>query len=98
MARQASRRKSPSRSRPTTLLGRSALRLMSGISERQLVLWEHEQLIIPVTTPRAEPSAEPLYDARALRRARLIRTLAEDLEVNLAGIDVILHLLDQITE
>jgi DNA-binding transcriptional MerR regulator len=98
MARPASRRKTPNSSRRTTLLGRSALRLMSGISERQLVLWEHEQLIAPVTTLRAEPSAEPLYDTRALRRARLIRTLAEDLEVNLAGIDVILHLLDQITE
>ena len=37
-----------------------------------------------------------VHDAAALRRVRLIRTLAEDLEVNLAGIDVILHLLDQI--
>jgi len=98
MARPASRRKTPNSLRRNTLLGRSALRLMSGISERQLVLWEHEQLIAPVTTPQAEPSAEPLYDILALRRARLIRTLAEDLEVNLAGIDVILHLLDQITE
>jgi DNA-binding transcriptional MerR regulator len=70
---------------------------MTGVSERQLLLWEHEDLIEPVTQPSTEGVArEPLYDAAALRRVRLIRTLAEDLEVNLAGIDVILHLLDQI--
>ena len=40
---------------------------------------------------------EPLYDASTLQRARLIRTLAEELEVNLPGIDVILHLLDQMS-
>ena len=39
--------------------------------------------------------AEPLYDRGALRRVRVIRTLAEELDVNLPGIDVILHLLDQ---
>lgn len=33
--------------------------------------------------------------ASALRRARLIRTLAEELEVNLPGIEVILRLLDE---
>jgi chaperone modulatory protein CbpM len=83
--------------RQTTLLGRSALCLMTGVSERQLLLWEHEQLIEPVAPPATKDIAsEPLYDAAALRRVQLIRTLAEELEVNLAGIDVILHLLDQI--
>lgn len=96
MARQASRKRTPHTGRQTTLLGRSALCLMSGISERQLILWEHEELIVPVPALAADHPGEPLYDASALRRARLIRTLAEELEVNLAGIDVILHLLDQI--
>ena len=94
MARRAARKGTTNAGRQTTLLGRSALCLMSGISERQLLLWEHEQLIEPVAPPYA--AGEPLYDAAALRRARLIRTLAEELEVNLAGINVILHLLDQI--
>jgi len=97
MARRVARKRVTNPDRPTTLLGRSALCLMSGISERQLLLWEHEQLIEPVTTPYADGPGEPLYDAAALRRARLIRTLAEELEVNLAGIDVILHLLEQLT-
>jgi len=38
---------------------------------------------------------EPLYAPQTLRRARLIRTLAEELEVNLPGIDIILNLLDR---
>jgi len=96
MARQVSRKRTTAAGPRTTLLGRSALCLMSGISERQLILWEHEELIEPVATPYAGRPGEPLYDATALRRARLIRTLAEELEVNLAGIDVILHLLDQL--
>jgi DNA-binding transcriptional MerR regulator len=95
MARQSVRKKLTATSRQTTLVGRSALCLMTGISESQLILWEHEQLIEPVVTPYTDSSGEPLYDATALRRAQLIRTLAEDLEVNFAGIDVILNLLDQ---
>jgi DNA-binding transcriptional MerR regulator len=97
MARRTTHSRTTGARQQTTLLGRSALRLMSGVSERQLLLWEHEQLIVPVIPPSVEDaSREPLYDATVLRRVRLIRTLAEDLEVNLAGIDVILHLLDQI--
>jgi DNA-binding transcriptional MerR regulator len=77
------------------LFGRSALRLLSGVSERQLVLWEHERWIEPIDYDDAEEADEPLYDATALRRVCLIRTLAEELEVNLPGIDVILHLLER---
>jgi DNA-binding transcriptional MerR regulator len=77
------------------LIGRSALRLLSGVSEHELVLWEREQWIEPVDYDASGDAAEPLYDAAALRRVRLIRTLADELEVNTPGIDVILHLLDQ---
>ncbi len=44
---------------------------------------------------RARGRIEALYDEDALRRVRVIRTLAEELEVNIPGIGVILHLLDQ---
>jgi DNA-binding transcriptional MerR regulator len=94
VARRPGQKRSSKSIRRTTLIGRSALRLMSGISERQLLLWEQEELIEPVYLADAV-AEEPLYDTSALRRARLIRTLAEDLEVNLPGIDVILNLLDQ---
>src|SRR5258708_32837015 len=75
------------------LVSRSAFCAMCGISERQLALWEQEDLLAPV---RIEQSAEPLYDRNALRRARVIRTLDEELEVNLPGIGVILNLLDRL--
>src|ERR1700687_6214218 len=75
------------------LVSRSAFCAMCGISERQLALWEQEDLLAPV---RIEQSAEPLYDRDALRRARVIRTLDEELEVNLPGIGVILNLLDRL--
>jgi DNA-binding transcriptional MerR regulator len=50
---------------------------------------------VPSTTSEIDGRREPLYDASALKRARVIRTLAEELEVNLPGIGVILNLLDQ---
>ena len=44
---------------------------------------------------RESGQREALYTQDALRRARVIRTLADELEVNIPGIGVILHLLDQ---
>ena len=74
-------------------MSRAAFCVLAGITESQLRLWEHEQLLAPVESR----GPEPLYAAATLRRARIIRTLAEELDVNLPGIDVILHLLDQMT-
>ena len=48
------------------------------------------EFITPVTVGDSEGNAEPLYDREALRRARVIRTLEEELDVNLPGIGVIL--------
>ena len=75
------------------LISRTAFRMIAGISDAELAVWEREQFIVPVD--QANTLGEPLYDRSALRRARLIRTLAEELDVNLPGIEVILHLLDQ---
>jgi len=78
-----------------TLVSRAVLCTLSGVSERQLALWEREELIAPARIDELAGRREPLYDASALQRVRLIRTLGEELDVNLPGIDVILHLLDQ---
>lgn len=93
MKRRATRSRIDAARRETVLFGRSALRLMTGVSERQLSFWEEERWIAPVAGADLN---EPLYDAATLQRIRVIRTLAEELEVNQPGIDVILHLLDQI--
>lgn len=77
------------------LVSRSAFIAMTGISERQLATWEQEDLLAPIRIEQHDRRAEPLYDRSALNRARVIRTLAEELEVNIPGIGVILHLLDQ---
>jgi DNA-binding transcriptional MerR regulator len=93
--RRSSRNRTARNGGQVTFVSRTALCSLSGISERELILWEREELIAPVTMTRLAGRTEPLYDASTLQRARLIRTLAEELEVNLPGIDVILHLLDQ---
>jgi DNA-binding transcriptional MerR regulator len=68
---------------------------MCGITERELAMWEREDLLAPSQVSDINGESEPLYDREALHRVRVIRTLAEELEVNLPGIGVILHLLDQ---
>jgi hypothetical protein len=89
--RQAGRRSSGG----TALVSRDAFCVLSGVSERELTMWEHEALLAPERVVELDGRQEPLYASATLRRARLIRTLADDLEVNLPGIDIILNLLDR---
>jgi hypothetical protein len=79
----------------TALVSRDALCVLSGVSERELAMWEQEALLAPARVVVRDGRSEPLYASETLRRARLIRTLADELEVNLPGIDIILNLLDQ---
>jgi DNA-binding transcriptional MerR regulator len=95
MARRTTHSRGPRSGRQVTLVTRSALCVLSGISERRLKVWEREELIVPAMVSDADGVAEPLYDRDALRRARVIRTLEEELDVNLPGIGVILNLLEQ---
>ncbi|HEY1851912.1 MAG TPA: chaperone modulator CbpM [Candidatus Binataceae bacterium] len=95
MARRISRTRTSRTSRHVTLVSRHAFCFLSGISERQLEVWEREDFIRPARFGDSTTGNEPLYDREALRRARVIRTLQEDLDVNLPGIDVILNLLEQ---
>jgi hypothetical protein len=78
-----------------TLVSRDAFCVLSGVSERELAMWEHEELVAPARVVVVDGRRELLYASETLRRARLIRTLADELEVNLPGIDIILNLLDQ---
>ena len=97
MAAQRKTRRKPSRpNAPMVFYTRSVLCGLCDISERELALWEAEQLVAPARLLEHKNSLEPLYDRAAMQRIRLIRTLADDLEVNLPGIEVILHLLAQL--
>ena len=79
-----------------TLVTRKVLCEMTGITVQQLAVWEYEELIAPRRVGEIEGRAEPLYDRAALRRARVIRSLLEELGVNLPGIGIILNLLDRL--
>jgi DNA-binding transcriptional MerR regulator len=76
-------------------MSRTVFCKVGGISERELTTWEREDLLAPVRVEQVRGRVEALYDREALRRVRVIRTLAEELDVNIPGIGVILHLLDQ---
>jgi DNA-binding transcriptional MerR regulator len=95
MARRTSNSMRRSSRGGRVLLSRTVLCTVTGASERQLAVWEHEDLITPARIEEIDGQSEPLYDRAALERIRIIRTLAEELEVNLPGIGVILHLLDR---
>jgi DNA-binding transcriptional MerR regulator len=76
---------------------RSVLCGLCGVTESELALWESEELVAPARLLEHGHRFEPLYDEASVRRIRLIRTLADELEVNVPGISVILHLLEQIS-
>lgn len=82
--------------RVPTFLSRRALCRLADITEGQLRIWEQEELIAPARIVELDGDREPLYSRKVLERIRLIRTLAEELEINLPGIEVILNLLDRL--
>jgi len=74
-------------------------RMISWVAEKYNVhpqtlrLWEREGLICP---SRSQGNTR-LYDDRACERLEAILTLTRDLGVNLAGVEIILNLKDQIS-
>jgi chaperone modulatory protein CbpM len=63
----------------------------SGLQVQTLEFWLEQQWIIP-----EEGAAGEAYSDRDIARAHLIQDLKTDFGVNDEGIDVILHLMDQV--
>lgn len=63
----------------------------SGIEVQVLELWLEQRWLVP-----EEAEAGLLFSEAELARAHLIRQLKDDLGANDEGIDVILHLVDQL--
>jgi chaperone modulatory protein CbpM len=63
----------------------------SGLEGETLQFWLERQWIIP-----EETSAGASFSDRDVARARLIRDLKGDFGVNDEGVDVVLHLMDQL--
>jgi MerR family transcriptional regulator/heat shock protein HspR len=74
--------------------------MISAVAERfdihpqTLRLYEREGLI----TPARSAGNTRLYDERSIRRLETILTLTRDLGVNLAGVEVILNMKEQLEE
>lgn len=83
--------------REKVLITRTVLCSLGGISEGELAVWEREEFLAPARIERTDGASEALYDRAALERIRIIRSLERDLEVNLPGIGVVLHLLDRLS-
>ena len=96
-SRSRTSRRRPARAHQPAYLTREALRALAHITEDQLRVWEFEELITHSTMVEIEGHREPVYSQATLQRIRTIVSLSEDLGVNLSGIGVILHLLDQMT-
>lgn len=63
-------------------------------SEEHVIAWVIEGALEPI----GESPQEWRFTGPSLRRARLARSLASDLEVNAAGVALALDLLDEIAE
>jgi chaperone modulatory protein CbpM len=63
----------------------------AGLQVQTLELWLEQRWLIP-----QQSSAGTNFSDMDVARARLIRDLKDDFGVNDAGVDVILHLLDQL--
>jgi len=73
------------------MISRQEFLLRARVDETTLTAWIDEEWIIPGST-----AAEPEFAEVDLARAELIRDLKRDLDVNDAGIGVILNLVDQV--
>lgn len=81
----------PRRKRDRRFVLISAVAERYGIHPQTLRLYEREGLITPV---RSEGNTR-LYDDEAMRRLETILTLTRDLGVNLAGVEVILNMREE---
>jgi MerR family transcriptional regulator/heat shock protein HspR len=67
---------------------------MLGLNAQALRHYERSGLL----EPNRSKGNIRLYSVREVERARRIKTLIEDMGVNLAGVEIILRLMDQIQE
>jgi len=63
----------------------------SGVRVQTLEFWIEQEWLIPDQTPTG-----PTFTEVEVARARLIQDLTSNLGVNEEGVDIILHLMDQI--
>jgi chaperone modulatory protein CbpM len=73
------------------IMNRQQFLTSSGLHVRTLEFWLEQRWLIPTETP-----AGTAFSDGDLARAHLIRDLKSDFGINDEGVDVILHLIDQL--
>lgn len=67
--------------------------LLTGVSVRQLVRYEQARLVLPLRR-----GSERYYRESDLGRIRRVRRMQRDLGINMAGIEVVLRLTEELAE
>jgi chaperone modulatory protein CbpM len=73
------------------MLKRTEFMTQLSIDEQTLETWLAQEWIVPVRA-----ASDDAFTEADVARARLIKDLIEDLGVNRPGVDIALHLLDQL--
>ncbi len=73
------------------IMNKQEFLITSGLEGGTLQLWIDQEWLIP-----QETDAGPTFSDRDVARARLIQDLKRDFGVNDEGVDVVLHLVDQL--
>ncbi len=90
-------RKRPQTASPTTVIySITTVSKLVNIHSRTIVKYEQLGLIKEEWIVVEEASRQRCYMPEAVERIRKIKSLTTDLGVNLAGVEVILHLLEQL--
>jgi chaperone modulatory protein CbpM len=72
-------------------MNKQEFQISCGLQRQTLELWLEQKWLVPEDTAEGQSFRDV-----DIARARLIRDLKDDLHVNDEGVDVILHLLDQL--
>ena len=73
------------------IMNKKEFQITSGVEGPTLKLWIDQEWLIPGDSPGG-----PTFSAADVARARLIQGLKHDFGVNDEGIDLVLHLVDQL--
>jgi chaperone modulatory protein CbpM len=73
------------------IVSKLELLALTGVPSQTLNLWLQEEWLMPIDT-----GDEAVFSERDVARALLIKDLNDDMGINVAGIDIVLSLIDQL--
>lgn len=73
------------------IVSKIELLALTGVPSQTLNLWLQEEWLVPI-----DSGDEVVFSERDVARALLIKDLKDDMGINVAGIDIVLSLIDQL--